>query len=396
MKNRIIILTTFLLTQLVCFASDTLHVPSDQDTIPRGRTGIIYSEVLNEDQYLPEDLYPLHISGINSSGHLNGSRINYLEQRMTDDDPTTWWVPTPFRSGEGAWIEIRLKKGSKISGFQIWPGSHKEEDPGYFYKNNRIKGGTCFFSNGTSVKFELSDEDRWQYVQFDREIVSGYMRLKIETVYPGNRWNDLCVSELVPLTADVDQSYMDGGMEKPVIYLYPEKKTNVHVRIQIPQTLGKISISYPEHGEKGWDVFAYPDGTIIDNATNKTYQYLFWEGFTLKKWKLSDGFIVKKEDAASFLEEKLSYMGLIPKEYNDFIVYWLPRLQQNDYNVIRFVNEEYEEYVPLIVDPKPDSFLRIFMVFKKADASLKIPEQKLSPYKRNGYTIVEWGGAQLK
>ena len=43
----------------------------------------------------------------------------------------------------------------------------------------------------------------------------------------------------------------------------------------------------------------------------------------------SRGFVVRGSDTAAFLREKLAYMGLTPREYNEFIVYWLPRMQNN-------------------------------------------------------------------
>ena len=51
---------------------------------------------------------------------------------------------------------------------------------------------------------------------------------------------------------------------------------------------------------------------------------------------MSAGFVVKGEDTAAFLQEKLAYLGLTPREYNECIVYWLPRLEGNPYNLISF------------------------------------------------------------
>lgn len=84
-------------------------------------------------------------------------------------------------------------------------------------------------------------------------------------------------------------------------------------------------------------------------------------------YNFSSGFIVKKEDTVKFLKEKLSYMGLTPKEYNEFIVYWLPIMQKNEYNLISFQTDNYEKSAELEISPKPDSMLRVFMAFKEVD-----------------------------
>ena len=85
-------------------------------------------------------------------------------------------------------------------------------------------------------------------------------------------------------------------------------------------------------------------------------------------------------------------MGLTPKEYNDFIVYWLPKMQDNQYNLITFANEEYEQRVHLSIAPRPDSELQVFMVYKPITRKIDIPPQQLTTFNRTGFSVVEWGG----
>ena len=58
--------------------------------------------------------------------------------------------------------------------------------------------------------------------------------------------------------------------EKPVIYLYPEKVTDVTV--QLDYITGDLTCTYPAY-EGGWTVTAAPDGTLTD-ANGQTYSYL--------------------------------------------------------------------------------------------------------------------------
>jgi len=183
-----------------------------------------------------------------------------------------------------------------------------------------------------------------------------------------------------------------GDYEKPVIYLYPEEKTDVSVKLDI--TDGQLTCTYPDYGD-GWNVTAYPDGTIVDSDGSE-YSYLYWEGSGTNRWDISEGFVVKGEDTAEFLREKLSYMGLTPKEYNEFIVYWLPRMQDNPYNLISFRGEDYTNAARLEITPEPDSLLRIFMVFAPLDEEIDIPPQQLETFDRKGFAAVEWGGAEIK
>ena len=184
----------------------------------------------------------------------------------------------------------------------------------------------------------------------------------------------------------------DAVSKKPVIYLYPKEEEVIDVKLEYK---GEITVTYPEYKD-GWKVKANPDGTLINLEDNKEYSYLFWEGLSDLDYDISEGFVVKNEDTVDFLQEKLEYVGLTPKEYNEFIVYWLPILQENNYNLVYFAGEEYDEYAKLNINPKPDSILRVMMVYKPLDKPIEIKEQKLEQFKREGFTVVEWGGTKIE
>ncbi|HAN20515.1 MAG: hypothetical protein A2Y15_04230 [Clostridiales bacterium GWF2_36_10] len=189
------------------------------------------------------------------------------------------------------------------------------------------------------------------------------------------------------ITADSVQ-IEEGAAEKPVIYLYPTEETDVSVKLDFN---GELVCTYPRY-YNGWNVTAFPDGTLINHADNKEYSYLFWEGTSDTEYEMSKGSVVKGEDTASFLQEKLALLGLTPKEYNEFIVYWLPKMQNNKYNLITFQGEAYTDNAILEISPQPDSLLRIFMVYKSLDEFIEIEEQTLNSFDRQGFTVVEWGG----
>lgn len=179
--------------------------------------------------------------------------------------------------------------------------------------------------------------------------------------------------------------------EKPVIYLYPEKETEVKVQLDYD---GALVCTYPEY-DNGWKVVAQPDGTLIDEV-GKTYSYLFWEGNTDATYDFSKGFVVKGSETAEFLEEKLPEIGLNAKEANEFIVYWLPRMQENKYNLITFQAEAYTDVAKLHITPEPDSILRVFMAYKELEKPIEIEEPAIAPFERKGFTVIEWGGAEVK
>lgn len=181
---------------------------------------------------------------------------------------------------------------------------------------------------------------------------------------------------------------------KPVIYLYPEQKQEVKVELEVE---GKLIADYPRYDEeiKGWEVTAYPDSTIIEEK--KEYSYLFWEAeFENNDWDLSKWFIVEWKDAREFLQEKLSYIWLTPKEYNEFIVYWYPKMMNNKYNLVYFAWLDYTSKAPLNITPEPDSVLRVFTVIKPLEEKIDIQEQELERFDRKWFSVVEWGGTILE
>ena len=112
---------------------------------------------------------------------------------------------------------------------------------------------------------------------------------------------------------------------------------------------------------------------------------------------MKKGFVVKGEETASFLEEKLEILGLNEKEAEEFIIYWLPKMEHNKYNYIYFQTlEEINNYMKLEITPKPETLIRVMMEFKALENEVKIEEQSLQKVERKGYTVVEWGGTQIK
>lgn len=178
---------------------------------------------------------------------------------------------------------------------------------------------------------------------------------------------------------------------KPVIYLYPEEETEVTVTLDYD---GSLTCTYPAYND-GWTVTAQPDGTLTAED-GQTYNYLYWEGVSDTEYDFSRGFCVPGADTAAFLEDALAQLGLTRREANEFIVYWLPRMEQNPYNLISFQTDAYTDHARLTVTPEPDSVLRVFMAWKPLEAPVELPAQDLPAFSRSGFAVVEWGGSEVR
>ena len=182
--------------------------------------------------------------------------------------------------------------------------------------------------------------------------------------------------------------------DKPVIYLYPKEKQKVNLQVK-PE--GGFTFTYPTYTKSGWEVTADPNGNIMCHG--RSYNYLFWEGPLINKSELdlTTGFYVHSDTVVQFLENTLTKVGLTDTEQADFITYWVPRLIKSDLNFIHFeFNEGYEQLISKMkITPTPKSLIRVFMVFKPVKMKTIIQNQNIPTYKREGFTVVEWGGSKI-
>ena len=200
--------------------------------------------------------------------------------------------------------------------------------------------------------------------------------------------------------------YPEYGVEKPVIYLYGDgTDTCRHVELKLKNA--DMEVTWPKAENNGniysWDVYADEDGTLTDKDGTE-YSYLFWEADAYGDHSFDEGFCVVGSDTAEFLKAVLYEMGLTDKEANEFIVYWLPRMQDNAYNLISFKgldpDDEYNSDFALKVTDEAgneaESVLRIMMVWKASDEEVEMTPQSFDGFERKGLTVVEWGGTEIK
>ena len=190
---------------------------------------------------------------------------------------------------------------------------------------------------------------------------------------------------------------VENHLNAPIIYLYDDQSREVTVKLDVN---GTLTHTYPSYdADAGWTVKTSPDGTLTD-GNGRQYEYLFWEADAAMPIDLSKGFCVKGEDTADFLEAALSDLGLSDTEANTFIMYWLPQMEENPYNVIVFQTTTYEDTVVLDVDPAPDTVIRVNMAYFGTSEYVEMQPQDLknmnpSLQEREGLILVEWGGEEI-
>lgn len=272
------------------------------------------------------------------------------------------------------------KENTKTLKFQAVSPFASMDEAGPYSSVLKVNGETY---SGVLIGTHVGSGNRVLEIQF-------YEGIRVGTF---NVWTNL--NRLYTKSFKQKLEVMDiESVRKPIIYLYPEQEQDINVQVHFNGTLTHTYPKYPS--STGWNIKAQPDGMLTDNTTGKAYSYLFWEGISPFKYSLDEGFVVKGEDIANFLDEKLEVLGLNRREATDFITYWLPELEKNTFNLIHFSTDEYSENAPLEITPTPETLIRVFMVYKPLEAEINIPAQQLTKATRKGYTVVEWGGKRAK
>ena len=186
------------------------------------------------------------------------------------------------------------------------------------------------------------------------------------------------------------QWWPDQDVEyKPIIYIYPTVETEINVKLWAPENLLH---TYPKYNpDKWWNVIAQPSWDLEDIDTWRKLYALYREWKNDNITDFDEWFVVAWKDTIPFLEEKLAILWLNEREAEEFIVYWLPQMENNNYNLIRFETiEGQNKNMPLNIIPTPDTVIRVMMDWKAIDEPIDIPEQKLITSERLWFTVVEW------
>ncbi len=180
------------------------------------------------------------------------------------------------------------------------------------------------------------------------------------------------------------------AVEKPAIYIYPEEDSQFQVNL-ILKNGTRITESIPKYNE-GWDVFIEKSGRI-----DSKYDYLFYEASIKMIPEFSSGWCIAQKNLKNELNDLLLNFGLNKQETNEFLDYWLNRLQDYKYyKIFPVVNQQLDEFVELDIAPQPQTIFRIWFFFQGCDKFEALPYPQIKNFKREGTTVIEWGGSAVE
>lgn len=229
----------------------------------------------------------------------------------------------------------------------------------------------------------LAEEQHDSRIPVEKDGVRDYVRLSGNAMYHKWTWEQRG-----------EPARALSGPAEPVVryfpesvtgtaYFYPETDIRVTAKAAYP-----LTCSYPVGV---WRITAHPDGILL-GENGLEYDCLFWEGSDPSGFPLEEGFCIPGSDTAAFLEDALAKQGLNRREAGDFLRFWLPRMEGSAYNRICFRTDA----AGLELSPAPDTHIRVFMLWMPLEEPVDIVPQTLTAPERTGFTVVEWGGSELK
>ncbi len=108
------------------------------------------------------------------------------------------WVEGVVGPGLGEWILLTFPGMIEVERIGFDVGYDRDDD--IFFANNRLKKATIIFSNGEQVELTFSDARGVQMIPLVRApgppIQTTFVKVVIEEVYPGSKYDDTCVGEI--------------------------------------------------------------------------------------------------------------------------------------------------------------------------------------------------------
>ena len=146
---------------------------------------------------------------VKCSSHLPSSGGNtYTVEMLDDGNFNTAWVEGAKGDGIGEWVEFKIKNhpGKKVEtttfwGLNISNGYRKSKD--IWAKNSRVKQLRMDINGTPRLVINLKDTMFNQNIGFKSfDIKPGdVIRFTIMKIYPGNKYQDTCITELIPMGA---------------------------------------------------------------------------------------------------------------------------------------------------------------------------------------------------
>lgn len=141
---------------------------------------------------------------VKASSYANWSgTIGYPDMAFDNKNTSAWQDGIKNDYAVGEWLLSYNSNGSieSIDSITVYNGyqntSHNTGSKDFYKLNSRVREFTLEFDDGKTMSFSLSDTKQPQIFYFGSTIQTCYVRFRIDDIYKGDSYKDVCISEII-------------------------------------------------------------------------------------------------------------------------------------------------------------------------------------------------------
>lgn len=145
---------------------------------------------------------------------------SYAAENILSSNLSTAWVEGTQSNGVGEWLEFAFNETQQFNSIRICNGYQKSR--GIYNNNARAKTLALVFANGESQRVNLNDTMGCFDYPLSGE--SDRIKLVVEAIYPGAKWQDLAISHIQFLgvaTASTQSPQGSASKDSPGPHISP-------------------------------------------------------------------------------------------------------------------------------------------------------------------------------
>jgi|GEM_PF-968509 len=121
---------------------------------------------------------------------------DYSPHNVLNDSTSSPWVEGAAGYGIGEWVSIATDGAEQARLTEISILNGHQRDSSLYPINGRVKDFRLEFSDGTVLYRTLEDISDWQTITLPEPVITSYVRIVIESVYAGTKYEDTCIARI--------------------------------------------------------------------------------------------------------------------------------------------------------------------------------------------------------
>ena len=163
---------------------------------PNAYIGVKELNVLNDKGERLRLVPPARVRGAQSASSILAPEMAYSPANLFDARKEFVWVEgNETSAGAGETLSFGFEEPAKITAIQIWNGYQRSDD--HFAANARVRDFEFGVKGGPVSTYTLRDTRAGQKIELSAPLDGQDFELKIKSIYPGRKYKDLAISELV-------------------------------------------------------------------------------------------------------------------------------------------------------------------------------------------------------